>query len=85
MTDKEFQELVIQQLKALNEGQKRLNEKVNIIDANQVRMENDLTEKFRGLYDFREVQNDINERVISTLERLEAKIDVLQLETAHLR
>lgn len=78
MTDKEFQELVIKQLQALNE-------KINKVDTNQVRMENELTEKIRGLYDFREVQNDVNERIISTLDRLEAKVDVLQLETAHLR
>jgi len=78
MTDKEFQELVIKQLQALNE-------KINKVDTNQVRMENELTEKIRGLYDFGEVQNDVNERIISTLDRLEAKVDVLQLETAHLR
>jgi hypothetical protein len=85
MTDQEFQELVIKQLQTLTEGQQMLSEKVNIIDLNQIRMENELTEKIRGLYDFREVQNDVNERIISTLERLEAKIDVLQLETAHRR
>ncbi|MFA7148891.1 MAG: hypothetical protein WC109_08710 [Syntrophomonadaceae bacterium] len=85
MTDQEFQELVIKQLQTLTEGQQMLSEKVNIIDLNQIRMENELTEKIRGLYDSREVQNDVNERIISTLERLEAKIDVLQLETAHLR
>jgi uncharacterized protein Yka (UPF0111/DUF47 family) len=32
-----------------------------------------------------EVQNNVNERIINTLERVEAKVDVLQLETAHLR
>ncbi|MDD4563110.1 MAG: hypothetical protein PHW39_08555 [Syntrophomonadaceae bacterium] len=85
MTDQDFQELVIKQLQTLTEGQQTLSEKVNIIDLNQIRMENELTEKIRGLYDSREVQNDVNERIISTLERLEAKIDVLQLETAHLR
>ena len=78
MTDKEFQELVIKQLQALNE-------KINKVDTNQVRMENELPENIRGLYDFGEVQNDVNERIISTLDRLEAKVDVLQLETAHLR
>ena len=55
------------------------------IDASQVRMENELTEKVRSLFDAREVQNDVNERIVSTLERVEAKVDVLQLETAHLR
>lgn len=59
--------------------------KVDKIDAGQVRMETELTEKVRALFDAREVQNDVNERIISALERIEAKVDVLQLETAHLR
>jgi ABC-type phosphate transport system auxiliary subunit len=62
-----------------------LETKIDKIDSNQLRMENELTEKIRGLYDFREVQNDINERIVSTLDRIEAKVDVLQLETAHIR
>ena len=33
----------------------------------------------------REAQNEMNERMITTLGRIEAKVDVLQLETAHLR
>lgn len=65
---------------------------VNVLKAGQedlrqnvVRMESELTEKIRGLYDFREVQNDVNDRVISALERIEAKVDVLQIETASIR
>ena len=45
-------------------------------------MENELTEKVQALFDAREVQNDINERALNALERIEAKIDVLQLEAA---
>ncbi|WP_235811146.1 hypothetical protein [Syntrophomonas wolfei] len=62
-----------------------LETKVDKVDASQVRMENELTEKVRALFDAREVQNDINERIIMALGRIEAKVDVLQLETAHLR
>ncbi len=62
-----------------------LDTKVDKIDANQVRMENELTEKVRALFDAREVQNDVNQWLISSLDRIEAKVDVLQLETAHLR
>lgn len=49
------------------------------------RMETEVIDKVRALFDAREVQNDINERMISTLNRIEAKIDVLQMETAHIR
>lgn len=59
--------------------------KVDKIDASQVRMEKELTEKVRALFDAREVQKDVNERIISTLDRIEAKVDVLQLETASIR
>lgn len=62
-----------------------LTEDVQEIRQSQVIMENELTEKVRALFDAREVQNDINERIVSALERIEAKVDVLQMETAHLR
>ncbi len=42
-------------------------------------MENELTEKISALFDAREVHNDVNERIIISLDRIEAKIDVLQL------
>lgn len=72
-------------LKQIIDKLDNLENKIDKVDSNQLRMENELTEKIRGLYDFREVQNDINERLISTLDRIEAKVDVLQLETAHIR
>ena len=51
----------------------------------QLRMENSLTEKAKGLYEFIEVQMDANKDVIERLDRIEAKVEVLQLETAHIR
>lgn len=63
----------------------QLGEDVKTIHNSQVRMENELTEKIRGLYDFREVQDDINDRIIPSLGRIEAKVDVLQMETANIR
>lgn len=99
MNSEEFQILILEQLTTLNKGQADLNSKINTIDlrldslktkvdkidASQVRMENELTEKVRALFDAREAQNDVNERTVFTLERIEAKVDVLQMETAHLR
>jgi exonuclease VII large subunit len=57
----------------------------NDITRLETRMENEVIEKIRGLYDFREVQQDTNQNIISILGRIEAKIDVLQMETAHIR
>lgn len=92
MENDKFQELVIQQLEKMNSRMDKIDTrfdgieaKVDKIDASQVRMETDLTEKVRGLYDAWVVQNEFNEKVIQTLDRIEAKVDVLQLETAHLR
>lgn len=99
MTDQEFQGLILQQFQQLNTRFDTLETKVGTletkfdaletkvdkIDTSQVRMENELTEKIRGLYDFREVQNDINEKIIYSLNRIEAKLDVLQMETASVR
>ena len=63
------------QLESLQKGQLRL----------ETRIESEVIEKIRGLYDDREVQQDTNQRITSTLERIEAKVDVLQMETAHVR
>lgn len=78
MTDKDFQEFMIKHMTELSGEVKELRQ-------SQVRMESELTEKVRALFDAREVQNDVNERIISALERLEAKVDVLQMETASIR
>lgn len=56
-----------------------LTENVQEIRQSQVRLENELTEKVNALFDAREVQNDVNERIVSALNRIEAKVDVLQL------
>ena len=49
----------------LNKGQLRL----------ETRMENEVIEKIRGLYEFREIQTEVNERILAALDRIEAKIE----------
>ena len=85
MDNEKFQELVLQQFQQLNTRFDKLETKVDRIDASQVRMENELTEKVRSLFDAREVQNDVNEKMLYSLNRIEAKVDVLQMETANIR
>lgn len=85
MDNDKFQELVLEQLTAIAGQVSSLTGEIKEVRQSQVRMENELTEKVRALFDAREVQNDTNEQLMSALDRIEAKVDVLQLETAHLR
>lgn len=55
------------------------------VDKLELRMENEVIDKIRALFDAREVQNDVNDRIIDVLNRIEAKVDVLQMETASIR
>ena len=48
-------------------------------------IEHDITIKISALYDSREVQKDHNIRVDEALDRIEKKVEVLQLETSSLR
>ena len=88
MDNEKFQELVLKKFELLDtlaHDVSNLNSKVDKIDASQVRMENELTEKVRALFDAREVHNDVNEKMLYSLNRIEAKVDVLQMETANIR
>ena len=66
----------------LRQGQGRLENKINKLE---IRVENEVIVKVNALFDAREVQNDINQQILNTLQRVETKIDVLQMETAHIR
>ena len=46
------------------------------------RMENDMGAKVSALFDAREVQMDVNERVCSSLQRIESKLDRISLRVA---
>jgi septation ring formation regulator EzrA len=52
------------------------------IEVSVIRIENDHGEKLRALFDAREVQMDINERICDTLNRIEGKIDRLGLKVS---
>ena len=69
----------------LEERFDKLEEKQDEIINIQTRMENGMVEKFGALFDAREVQNDINVKIFESLDRIEAKVEVLQLETASIR
>ena len=58
---------------------------ISNLKQSQARMEEDLTRKITALFDSRELQKDVNQNVSRSLERIEAKIDILQIETAYLK
>lgn len=68
MTEQEFQSFVVKHLTELSSEVKDLRQ-------SQARMENELTDKVRALFDAREVQNDVNARIISALNRIDNKLD----------
>ncbi len=92
MDNNEFQKLVLEQFEKMNTRLDSMDTRLGNLEKgqielqqSQVRMEGELTEKVRVLLDAREVQNDINTRIMETLGRIEAKVEVLQLETASIR
>ena len=50
----------------------------------EFKLENETNDEIRALFDDREIQKETNE-IINTLERIEAKVEVLQIETDYIR
>lgn len=65
-----------------NSQLKELTSRVQKIETN---VENDIGYKIKALFDAREVQNGKNDTITNALERIETKIETLQMETAHVR
>jgi len=92
LTNEEFQRLVLDKLttldsdvKGLKDGQNRFESEFKSVKEIVLKIEHDHGAKLDALFDVREIQKEINERIFTTFDRLEAKIDVLQMETAHIR
>lgn len=62
-------------LSAANSRLDTVEESMAKLSQSQARMENQLTEHIRGLWDFQAVQTDVNNRVLAALERIENKIE----------
>jgi len=75
MTNEEFQKLVLEQLGELTKGQRELQQSLT-------RIENDHGQQLSALFDAREVQFDVNERICDTLNRIEGKMDRLTLKVS---
>ena len=55
------------------------------VDKIGIVIEHDVAQKIGAIFDFREIQIDYNLKTEQSLERIEAKVEVLQLETSNLR
>ena len=76
------QDLLVDQFAKMFKKQVELSKEIQEVKDIQLRMESDLTERAKG---FNLLQRDTNRDVAESLNRIEAKVDVLQLETAHIR
>lgn len=47
-----------------------------------INIENDQGSKLSALFDAREVQTDVNERILETLNRIEGKVDKISIKVA---
>ncbi|EGW38517.1 hypothetical protein [Desulfosporosinus sp. OT] len=48
-------------------------------------VEHDVDRKIGAIFDFREIQVNHNQKIEQALDRIEAKVEVLQLETSNLK
>ncbi|MDR3540664.1 MAG: hypothetical protein P4L69_06790 [Desulfosporosinus sp.] len=89
MLDEKVMEMLARILAGQNDLQNELKQEIRAVstkvDKLEMRMENEIVDKIKILFDAREVQNVAIANIGETLDRVEAKLDVLQLETAHIR
>jgi len=68
-----------------NELKQEIKEVSTNVDKLEMRIEIEVVDRIKILFDARDVQNEAIVNIAETLNRVEAKLDVLQLETAHVR
>lgn len=73
---------IIENQTETNSHLKELTSRIQKVEMN---VENDLSYKIKALFDAREIQNDKIDVINKSLERIEVKIETLQLETVHVR
>lgn len=85
MLDDKVMDLLGKILENQTETNSQLKELTSRVQKIETKVENDLSYKIKALFDAREVQNEKNDTIINALERIETKIETLQMETAHVR
>lgn len=74
MTDRELLELLLHKVTSMEQSVATKQDLVHI--------ENDQGKKLSALFDAREIQFDVNERICDTLNRIEGKMDRLSLKVS---
>ena len=70
-------------LMATKEDLMATKEDLDVVRQSLARIEQDQGSKISALFDAREIQLDVNERIFDTLTRIEGKLDKLSLKVAH--
>ena len=71
-----------QDVSSLKQSNDEMKQDIQQVKGSLIRIENEHGEKLRALFDAREVQMDINERILDTLHRIEGKVDRLTLKVS---
>ncbi len=92
MENEKFQELVLDHLVKLSQANTEIKQNIQTIDERLgkvesavIRIENDHGDKLQALFDAREAQIDVNERIFDALNRIEGKVDRLALKFPRMR
>ena len=85
MESDKFREFIGDQFAKMFQEMQKVKDDVQGVKDIQLRMENDLNDKVGKVCDFVDVQRDVNKEIVERLDRIEVKVEVLQLETAHIR
>lgn len=99
MENEKFQELVIRQFEKIDQKFEKIDERFDkmeqrfdelsknqeVLARHVLRIENKMDDKFGALFDFVDYQKGVNKEVLGRLDKVEKKVDRLELETAHLR
>lgn len=87
--NEKFQELVLEHLVKLSQDNTEIKQNIQTIDERLekvesavIRIENDHGDKLQALFDAREAQIDVNERIFDALNRIEGKVDRLALKVS---
>ena len=82
MENEKFQQLVLDHLVRLTQDNTVIKERLEKVESAVIRIENDHGDKLQALFDAREAQIDVNERIFEALKRIEGKVDYLALKVS---
>jgi len=74
MENEKFQELVLDHLVRLTQDNTEIKDRLEKVETAVIRIENDHGDKLQALFDAREAQIDVNERILGALNRIEGKM-----------